>query len=169
MRLAGYYYNYRITNLIERYQEAPDYFYFRNRGRADIEGVEFEAQVDLGRGYALEASAQFSRGVAVDDDAALDDISPAMGSLVLRKSFGARVMAFGRVAFFADDNRPGPSEIAAPGHTNLDLGATWIVMDHLELRGAATNLLNDQYYDSPDPRWVYAPGRAGSVTARIKF
>lgn len=169
VRLAGYFYHYRIDNLIERYQTAPDYFYFRNRGRAQIRGVELEAQVDLGRGYALEAGAQFSQGIALDDEAALDDISPDMGSLVLRKSFGATLMAFGRVAFYADDGEPGPSEVAAPGHTNVDAGATWTVTEHFEVRGAASNLLNDDYYASPDPRWVYAPGRAASLTVKVKF
>jgi outer membrane receptor protein involved in Fe transport len=169
VRLATYFYHYRIDDLVERYEGEPDYFYYRNRGRAQIRGVEVEAQIDLGRGYALEMAGQIARGIALDDDAALDDIAPDMASLVLRKSFGQKFSAFGRAAFFADDHRAGPSEVAAPGHTNLDAGATWTMTRHLELRGAATNLLDDDYYASPDPRWVYAPGRTVSATLRVRF
>ena len=114
--------------------------------------------------------AEVARGLALDDDAALDDIPPDMASLVLRKSFGTTFSVFGRIALHADDSRPGPSEVAAPGHTNLDAGATWTIAGHLDLRGAATNLLK-RYRDhaSPDPRWVYAPGRTVSATLRVTF
>jgi outer membrane receptor protein involved in Fe transport len=169
LRLAGYVYHYDIKNLIERYPVDMDSFAFRNRGQAEIRGVEGEMQADLGGGYTLEAGAQVSRGRAVDDDAALDDISPDSVSVVIRKGIGARVSVFGRVASYADDNRPGPSEVAAPGHTNVDVGATWFASSHLEVRGAVRNLLNQEYYASPDPRFVLAPGINGFVTLQVKF
>ncbi len=169
VRLAGYLYHYDINNLIERYPVDEDSFAFRNRGQAEIRGAEVEMQADLGRGYTLEAGAQVSRGVAVDDDADLDDVSPDMFSFVLRKAFGVKVSAYGRVAVHADDNRPGPSEIAAPGHTNVDLGASWFPSTHIEVRVALRNVLNQGYYASPDPRWVYAPGLNGFITLQVKF
>ncbi len=169
LRLAAYAYQYRITDLVERYQTTTDVFFFRNRGRARLRGVEVEAQADLGRGLMLEAAAQTSRGTALGANAALDDISPDTTSLVLRKAFGAKVSVFGRVAFYADDDRPGPSEIAAPGHVNVDLGATWFAGTRLEVRGAVRNLLNQTYYASPDPRFVLAPGVNGFVTVHVKF
>jgi hemoglobin/transferrin/lactoferrin receptor protein len=169
IRLAGYFYHYRIANLIERYQTESDFFFFRNRGRTRLRGVEFEAQADLGQGYALEAAAQASRGVALDDGAALDDMSPDSLSVVLRKSFGTRFSAFGRLAWFGDDSRPGPSEIAAPGHTNVDVGASWFASPRVEVRGAVRNLLNQAYYASPDPRFVPAPGVNGFLTLHLKF
>lgn len=167
LRLAGYFYNYRIDNLVERYTTATDFYFFRNRGRAQLRGVEFEAQVDMSRGFALEASAQVGRGRALDDDAALDDISPNMLSLTVRKAFGEKVMSFARLALYGKDDRPGPSEVASPGHTNLDAGASWAITSRLEVRVAARNLLNDTYYASPDPRWVLAPGRNASVTFKV--
>jgi outer membrane receptor protein involved in Fe transport len=168
-RVATYYYHYRIGNLIERFQTDPDFFFFRNRGRSEIEGVEFEAQAALGRGFSLELSAQRSRGTALDDGAALDDISPDSAALVLRKIFGPRITTFARVAWYDEDHRPGPSEIAAPGHTNVDLGASWRIHDRLEIRAAIRNVLNEEYYASPDPRFVTAPGRNGFVTVRVSY
>lgn len=169
VRLAAYAYHYDIKNLIERYPVDEDSFAFRNRGRAEIRGVEFEMQADAGGGYTVEAGAQVSRGQAVDDDSALDDISPDMFSIVLRKSFGVRASTYARLANYADDDRPGPSEIAAPGHANLDVGATWFAAKQLEVRGAIRNLLNQEYYASPDPRFVLAPGLNGFVTLQVKF
>ena len=40
---------------------------------------------------------------------------------------------------------------------------------NLELRGNVRNLLDDAYYASPDPRWVYAPGRSASLTLAVQF
>ena len=47
LRLAAYGYHYRIDDLVERYEAEPDTFFFRNRGRARLRGLELEAQVDL--------------------------------------------------------------------------------------------------------------------------
>ncbi len=61
-RGAVYVYRYRIDDLVERFVSAPDFFDFRNRGRARIQGVELEAQADLGRGFTLAATGQITRG-----------------------------------------------------------------------------------------------------------
>jgi outer membrane receptor protein involved in Fe transport len=169
LQVAAYYYRYRITNLVERFETDPDLFFFRNRGRARIIGVELEAQAAMGRGFSIEFGAQHSRGRAVDDGTALDDISPNSASVVLRKTFGARVSTFARVAWYDADDRPGPGEIPAPGHTNVDAGATWELNRRVEVRGAVRNLLNEQYFASPDPRFVPAPGVNGFVTLRVRF
>ena len=47
LRLMAYVYQYRITDLVERYTTATDFFFFRNRGKAQYRGVEAEAQADL--------------------------------------------------------------------------------------------------------------------------
>ena len=169
LRFAGYGYHYRIRNLVERYQTEPDFFFFRNRGEARIRGMELEAQAEVGHGIGFELAAQIGRGHAVDDDADLDDISPDTFSVLVRKAFGTRASAFVRLAIYADDGRPGPSEVESPGHTNLDLGATWSIHRRVELRGAVRNLLNDEYYASPDPRFVAAPGINGFVTVAFKY
>jgi iron complex outermembrane receptor protein len=169
VRLGAYYYHYRITDLIERFSPATDFFEFRNRGRARIRGFEFETQADLGAGFAAEVAAQIGRGLALDDQAALDDISADSFSIQVRKAVGTQLMAFVRLAVTDKDARPGPSEVEAPGYTSLDLGAGWHAGRRLEVRGAVRNLLNEEYYASPDPRFVFAPGVNGFVTVAVKF
>jgi hemoglobin/transferrin/lactoferrin receptor protein len=168
-QLGIFYYEYRLTDLIERYQTQTDFFFFRNRGRARLRGFEIESQSNLGGGYSIELAAQVARGRAPDDDGYLDDIAPPSVSLVARKEFGSRVYAHTRLALQGSDDRPGPSEVTAPGATLVDVGAGWRVTKQLEVRGLARNLLNDAYYASPDPRWVLAPGRSVSVTVNVEF
>jgi outer membrane receptor for ferrienterochelin and colicins len=166
---AAYVYEYRITNLVERYSPATDFFEFRNRGSARIRGFEVEAQADLGHGFTTQIAGQVGRGVLRDDSSRLDDISADQFSVQLRKAVGQQFSAFFRFAVYAEDNSPGPTEIVAPGHTNLDLGATWAFHKNLEVRGTVRNILNDTYYASPDPRFVLAPGVNGFVTVRVRF
>jgi hemoglobin/transferrin/lactoferrin receptor protein len=168
-QLAVYYYEYRITDLIERYQEPIDFFFFRNRGRARIHGFEIESRSNLAGGFSLELSANLAHGRALDNDADLDDIAPASFSSLVRKSFGDRFDVHGRVALNAKDDRPGPSEIAAPGATLFDAGGGWRITRQFEVRALARNLLNDTYYASPDPRFVLAPGRSASVMLNVGF
>jgi outer membrane receptor protein involved in Fe transport len=168
-QVAVYYYQYRISGLIERYQTETDFFFFRNRGRARLRGFEIEARSDLGNDYSIEVAAQVARGRALDDNAHLDDISPVSFSVIGRKDFTDRVYAQTRVAWYAKDDRPGPSEIAAPAATLIDLGAGWQLRSWMELRGHLRNLLDDEHYASPDARWVLAPGRSVSVTAVLQF
>jgi hemoglobin/transferrin/lactoferrin receptor protein len=168
-QLAVYLYHYRIDDLVERYQPETDFFFFRNRGRATLRGAEIEARSELGRGYSLQLGAQIARGRAIDDGASLDDVSPLGFQVLGRKELGTRGYAQARVAWFAADNRPGPSELAAPGATLVDAGAGWRLLPQLELRGMLRNLLNESYYASPDPRWVPAPGRSANLTAVVQF
>ena len=168
-QLAAYVYHYRIDDLIERYQPQTDFYFFRNRGRARLRGFEIEARTALRGGIAVEAGASIGRGAALDDDANLDDISPDTISFLVRKDFGGRAFAQMRAAFLANDDRPGPSEVSAPGGSLVDLAGGYPLTRHLEVRANVRNLLDDAYYASPDPRWVYAPGRSGSVTLAFQF
>ena len=79
-----------LQDLIERFQTDPDFFFFRNRGRARLRGFEAELQSTLGRGVTLESAFQRARGRAVDNDAYLDDVAPETWSVQLRKSFALR-------------------------------------------------------------------------------
>ena len=92
-----------------------------------------------------------------------------MSTCVSEPSANETTHRFEAAPAYAEDDRPGPSEIVAPGHTNLDLGATWAVHRNLEIRGAIRNLLNEEYFASPDPRFVPAPGVNGFVTVRVRF
>ena len=168
-QLAVYFYNYRIERLVERYQTQTDFFFFRNRGRARLRGAEIEARTELGRGYSVDAAAQIASGRALDDRANLDDISPPTLSLLGRKEFSREFYAQARLAWYAEDTRPGPSEVTAPGATLLDVGAGGPLHERVGLRGTIRNLLNEAYYASPDARWVLAAGRSVSLTVVVQF
>lgn len=168
-QVAVYAYHYRIDDIVERYSTEPDFFFFRNRGRARLRGVELEARTDVGHGFALEGGVNVGRGVALDDGAPLDDIAPDTVFVVVRKNWNSRGYGQVRASFKADDERPGPSEIDSPGAEVIDLSAGWRFSPRIELRGIIRNLLDDAHYASPDPRWVYAPGRSGSLTLAFAF
>ncbi|HUU32575.1 MAG TPA: hypothetical protein VMW48_00865, partial [Vicinamibacterales bacterium] len=87
----------------------------------------------------------------------------------LRRSIGARAFVQARAAWFADDDRPGPTERVVPGYTLLDLSGGATLGKHLELRGLARNVLDQEYFASQDVRAVAAPGRAASLTAVVRF
>lgn len=167
-RLAFYVFEYRINDLVERYQDEPDDYYFRNRGRARIRGMELEFQTDLPLGLALELTGQLQRGVALDDDQALDDISTDTVAAQLRKELG-RAFAQARVAVYATDTRPGPSEQVVGAHTLVDAMAGYRVNANLDLRVVARNLLDQAYLLSPDTRAVLAPGTSIMVSVVAGF
>lgn len=168
-RLAFYGYQYRIVDLIERYEDIPDNFLFRNRGRARIRGIEAEAQVDVRDGWSLELAAQFARGITLEDDAALDDIAPASISALLRKELPRGAYAQMRLAAFARDDEAGPTERELPGYTLLDAAAGMPVGRGVELQLNGRNLLDADYLASPDPRTVPAPGASLMATVMMRF
>lgn len=156
--LAVYAYDYTIKDLIERYRADSD-FRFRNRGEAEIRGVELEGTLPLSTALTLQATATFARGEAVDDGAPLDDISGPFGHLALHWSAG-RAYAFAHAFWFGEDDRPGPVETARPGYTTLDLGGGWRLADWAELRIHARNVFDRSYAGSADANAAMAPGRS---------
>ena len=169
VQLAAAGYHYRITDLVERYTVTPTLFRFRNRGRGELRGVEVEAQTTLPRGFALAATAEASQGRDGTDHTPLDDVAPPAVSVTLRYAAGARVASYVRVKAFGSHDAAGPSEVATQSYTMADAGVSWHVTPHLEVRGAMRNLLNEAYQSSAGPRWVWAPGRNGSVTVVVGF
>lgn len=168
-RLAVFYYHYRIANLVERYETAPDTFLFRNRGEARLRGVELEAQAEWGRGLSVDVALDLARGVAHDTGAPLDDIAPRTITTIVRQRVGSRGYVQGRIAAFERDDRPGPTERAVPGYTRLDLQAGLRISAPLEIRLQAGNLLDQEYFASQDTRAVLAPGRTASLTLAVTF
>jgi hemoglobin/transferrin/lactoferrin receptor protein len=168
-RFAVYAYRYRIVDLVERYEDTPDNFFFRNRGKARIRGVEAEAQLTVPGGWSLELAAQIARGVTLEDDAPLDDIAPASLSAFVRKELPRDAYAQVRVAVFAADNEPGPTEREVPGYAMLDAAAGIPIGRGIELQLNGRNLLDADYLASPDPRTVPAPGASLMATVMMKF
>jgi outer membrane receptor protein involved in Fe transport len=168
-RLAFYAYQYRIVDLIERYEATPDNFFFRNRGRARIRGLEAEAQIEIGDGWHLELTGQLARGITLEDDAPLDDIAPASVSGVVRKALPRGAYAQVRLATFAKDDNPGPTERDMPGYVLFDAVGAIPLADGIELQINGRNLLDKDYLASPDPRTVPAPGASVLATLMMKF
>jgi hemoglobin/transferrin/lactoferrin receptor protein len=167
---AGFFvFHYRIDDLIERYQTDPDFFFFRNRGRARVRGVELETQGDLGWGLSMELAAQITRGDALDDDVYLDQIPPPSISVQIRKQIFAKGFAQVRVAAYDRDDRPGPTERVIPGYGLVDLSGGWRVSNNLDLRVLGRNLLDKKYFISADTRTVLAPGASFVVTLLARF
>ena len=168
-RAALYLFHYRIDDLVERYQTETDFFFFRNRGRSHIRGVEIEAQIDAGAGTTVELAAQLTRGEADAENSWLDGVPPQSLSLQLRRQFGARGFVQARGAAYARDTRPGPTERVTPGYAVVDLGGGWSFRQGLDLRFLARNVLDQPYLVSADTRTVLAPGASCSATLMVKF
>jgi outer membrane receptor protein involved in Fe transport len=169
IRAAFSAYNYRINNLIERYMTATDFFYFRNRGTAEIRGVEAEASAVIKDKLTLEATAMLTRGEELDEGTNLDDIPPATLTIGLRRAIGSRGFAHVRLATYASDTRPGPTEITMPAYTTLDAMGGAALGSHLDLNLTFRNLLDRNYPVSPDPRAVSAAGIQGVLTLTARF
>lgn len=157
-RVALYAYDYRIRNLVERFRNGAD-FNFRNRGEAEVKGLELEAGVRLPMSLDLQLGASVSRGEDADTGAALDDIAPRTLQASLRWS-AERASAFVTGIAFGRDDRPGPVETARPGYAEIDAGAGWRLHPLFEVRVVVRNLTNADHFGSADAVAALAPGRS---------
>jgi outer membrane receptor protein involved in Fe transport len=164
LRWAVYGYYYRIKDLIERYEDGEDQFFWRNRGRARLMGLELELQSEIGKDISIEIGAQVADGKTLDDDEPLDDIPVENLTLQVRKNLGIDNYIQVRAALYGRDEEPGPTERVTPGYGILDLGAGLRLSSHFQLRVMIRNLLDTAYPVSSDRRAVLAPGINGIVT-----
>jgi iron complex outermembrane receptor protein len=169
VRAAFYFYEYRFQDLIERYEDGEDLFFFRNRGRARIRGVELELQTELPREVHLEVAISTQSGLALDDDMPLDDISPLTFLIQVRKDLGSKAFVQARAAFYTADDEPGPTEIETPAYQLLDFSAGYELNERLEIRLLGRNLFDVSYPVSPDARAVLAPGISGLVSLLVRL
>ena len=169
IRLSAATYHYRIADLVERYAPTPTLTLLRNRGHAELRGVEIEAHATLPHGFALIATAEASRGRDGVDGTPLDDVAPAAASVTIRYDVGASVASYVRMQAVSSHDAAGPTEVPTRHHNIVDAGVGWHLTRHLELRGAMRNLMNEAYQSSAGPRWVWAPGRHGSLTMVVAF
>jgi outer membrane receptor protein involved in Fe transport len=169
IRLGFFGFQYNIKDLIERYQTATDFFFYRNRGEARIRGLELEVQAQLGWQLSLESTATVTRGIALDDDAALDDMPPATLTLGLRRPVTTRGFVMLRGSFYDVDDRPGPTEVRMPGYTVVDAIAGASLAKWVDLNFNVRNMLDQSYPGSTDPRAVPAPGISAVLTANLRF
>lgn len=169
VRVSANVYRYDIAQLIERYEIDDDDFLFRNRGQAVIRGLEVEAQVALPSSVALELTAEIMRGKTPEDRMSLEGIPPARVTMLARRQFGARSFAQARLAWFAEDDEPGPGERPVNGYTIVDAAGGVRLSQRLELRLQGRNLFDAAYFASRSTRAVLAPGRSLSLTAVLAY
>lgn len=157
-RVALYAYDYRIRNLVERFRNGAD-FNFRNRGEADVRGLELEVGTRLPLNLDLQLGASIARGEDVDTHDALDDIAPRTFQGSLRWA-AERASAFVTASAYGRDDRPGPVETARPGYVEIDAGTGWRVHPMFEVRIVVRNLTNADHFGSADAVAALAPGRS---------
>jgi outer membrane receptor protein involved in Fe transport len=167
-RVAVYGYHYRIDDLVERFQTETDFFFFRNRGRARIRGVEAELQATLPWRLSLELTGHRLSGKALDDDAALDAIPVPTATARLRREFD-RGYGWVRTALYGRLDEPGPTERTRPGYGLLDAGFGWRLGRRAEIDVLGRNLLDKAYLVSPDSRATLAAGRSGLATLTLRL
>lgn len=168
LRLAAFGYLYRIRNLIERYGEGNDYF-FRNRGEAELRGLELEGTWTLTELLLVQLGAQLQQGEALDDRAPLDSV-PARGVfLTLRGDTTGGWWWMARARAYGHDHRPGPTEIEVPGYAVFDAGLGRDFGEHLRLQLLGRNLLDHTYPVSADEKAMPAPGRSVQLMLRGTF
>jgi len=162
-------YHYTIDDLVERYASTPNLFLFRNRGRAELRGVEVEAQMPLPAALGLTFTAETSQGRDAADHTPIDDIGPQAVSIALRHRLGARLLSYFRVKAVSSHEAAGPSEVPTHAYTMVDGGVWWRWTERVQVLATIRNLLDEAYQSSAGPRWVWAPGRHGSVTLLVTF
>lgn len=167
--VAGYGYLYRISDLIERYRGEDRNFYFRNRGEAEIKGLELEVLAALGRDVLGQVAVQWARGEVLDDGSDANDIPSDGVILTLRRDPSRKWWWLTRMGAFARDDRPGPSEQVRPGFVTVDAGLGCKLSELLEVQLLGRNLLDKAYLVSVDENAVLAPGRTVELSVRGVF
>ena len=166
---ALYAYHYRIKDLIERFESGADQFFFRNRGRARLRGLELEVERELVDGLSLTLGSQLAHGTEQEEGTPLAGVPAPNLSLKLRKQMGESGYLLWQAIAFSRDDSPGPTEAATPGYVRSDLGFGWRVHSHAQLRFLLRNLLDKDYPTSPDRRAVLAPGRTALISLLLRL
>lgn len=156
-RAALFVYDYRISNLVERYRAGAD-FQFRNRGEASLRGIEAELGTRFLRNFEVLVGGALARGESDSGDP-LDDIAaPTLHSSI--RWAAPRASAFVTLSAYGRDDRPGPVEVERPGYVDVDAGTGYRFSEWFEVRVMVRNLTNAYRYGSPDEASAFAPGRS---------
>jgi iron complex outermembrane receptor protein len=166
-RVEGFAYHYRIRDLIERYREDDDFF-FRNRGEAELNGVEIEGAVDLGNGLEVRMGAWWLSGEVRDDGTPLDDVPSPGAAVTLAGAPSSRWWWSVRGAGYLRDDRPGPTEREVPGYVVLDAAVGVRLSDVVTAELSGRNLLDRSYPGSADADAATAPGRGVVLSIRAR-
>ena len=167
-QMAFFGYHYRIRDLIERFEIAPDEFAFRNRGEQEIVGLEFEADFRISDRLSLRAFGGYARGEILDDGSDPDDVPPASIGIDVLHRYDAWWWQVRSRAFERDDH-PGPTERVIPGYAVFDATIGVKLSRVLEVRLNLGKLADKDYLASADDRAPLAPGRSAALTLAGRF
>lgn len=158
---AGYV--YRIADLVERYPSGTDNL-FRNRGEAEIEGAELQADWQVSRRLAVRVLGSLSQGRILDDGSWATDILPPTAQLIIEHEPMAGLHFRARLLVMARDDRPGLAEVPIAGYGRLDLSAGYRLSEILSINVAVRNVFDKAYADSADENHILAPGRGAILS-----
>lgn len=164
--LSGYL--YRIQDLVERYK-VGDNFQFRNRGEAEIKGLELEADVRLAPRLVVRVVGALAEGRILDDGTWAPDIAPPTAQVVVDHEPIDGLFWRARFVAVARDGKPGASEVVVAGYGRLDLSTGYRVSSLLTVTLSARNLFDQAYADSADELHIVAPGRGAILTLAGSF
>ncbi len=164
--LSGYL--YRIQDLVERYRVGDNYE-FRNRGEAEIKGVELEVDVRVAPRLVVHVVGALAQGRILDDDTWAPDIAPPTVQLIVDHEPFAGLFWRARLLAVARDERPGASEVVVAGYGRFDLSAGYRVSDLLTVTITGRNLFDKAYADSADENNILAPGRGAILSLSGSF
>jgi outer membrane receptor protein involved in Fe transport len=167
-RVAGYGYVYRIHDVIERFRAGAD-FQFRNRGEQEVRGVEVEGEWTVTDGLDVAAGVGWARGRILDDDSFAADVPATAAIVTVRHSVTDALWWRLRVRLVAEDDEPGPTEVATPAHEIVDLSAGLSLTNDLQVILIGSNLLDERYPLSPDEVAPRAPGRGLALTLQARW
>jgi iron complex outermembrane receptor protein len=167
-RVAGYGYVYRIRDVIERFRAGAD-FNFRNRGEQEVRGAELEAGWSVTDDLDVAAGFGWARGRILDDDSFAADVPAPAAIVTVRHSVMDALWWRLRVRLVAEDDEPGPTEVATPAHEIVDLSAGLSLTKELQVILVGSNLLDERYPLSPDEVAPPAPGRGLAVTLQARW
>jgi iron complex outermembrane receptor protein len=154
--LSGYL--YRIKDLVERYASGTDNL-FRNRGEAQIEGVELDAGWQVSKRLVVRVVGSLSQGNILDDGSCATDILPPTAQLIVEHEPIDGVYWRARFLAMAADDRAGLAEVPIAGYGRLDLSAGFRFSENLSINLSVRNVFDKAYADSADENNVLAPGR----------
>lgn len=145
-------YRSEVEGLAARAPVSPGIVQAQNLGRIRSQGLELMAEVDLSRGWSIEAGYTYADSIIVDDpDTSLEgkevpEVPPHVGTLSLRYR-GFRGTTFdlrGRtVARSYGDPTNG---LAQPAHRVLDVSVSHPLRPWLDAYVLAENVLDERYY-----------------------
>lgn len=158
--LAGHVFRNRIEDYIERVELEPDLFSFENLTSGTIAGLELDISHDLSKRWQLSWTGHLIEGRAGDEP--LADIPADRLELTLR-----RIQEHWRweAGWEYRDGKtdPGPGEKTIPAAQLVSAGVTWTWRPNVSVSASASNLLDDEYFNSADEKVPLAPGRSLAI------